>query len=321
MCKKYILIKLYCLLLALPALAQIEVVDDGGHRVRLEAPAQRILSLAPHVTENLFSIGAGGRIVGTVSYSDYPPEALAIPRIGNYERLSLEQALSLAPDLVIAWPPGNDPAQLERLRALGIPVVESDPNSFQELAAHLRLLGRLTGRDAAAERIASGLERRIEALAARYRDAAPVRVFYQLWHDPLMTINGSQFVDRMLTLCGGRNPFADRLEVAPRLGVEAVLAASPEVILATTEEAPADWKERWRRWPELPAVRRDLFYQLEADWVHRATLRAADGAEQLCGYLDDARVKLGYATGKGAADAPLRNGASGHSSDGKGEKD
>ncbi|NVK44137.1 MAG: cobalamin-binding protein [Oceanospirillaceae bacterium] len=310
MCKKYIFIKLCGLLLSLPVLAGIEVTDDAGHSIRLESPARRILSLAPHVTENLFSIGAGELIVGTVSYSDYPPEALSIPRIGNYERISLEQALALAPDLVIAWPPGNDAVQLQRLRDFGIPVFESDPNSFDDIALHLRRLGRLTGRDETAERTARELEARVGTLAAQHRDAAPVRVFYQLWHEPLMTVNGSQLVGRMLRLCGGRNSFAEQSEVAPRLGVEAVLAAMPEVIVTTTEEAPADWRERWRRWPQLPAVQLDLFYQLEADWMHRATLRAVDGAEQLCRDLDDAREKLGYgAAGAGARQPAVdRNG-------------
>ncbi|GGO82912.1 cobalamin-binding protein [Marinobacterium nitratireducens] len=293
MCKKYILIKCFVLLLSLPALAQIAVVDDSGRTIVLEAPAQRILALAPHVTENLFSIGAGDLVVGTVSYSDYPPEALAIPRIGNYERLSLEQALALEPDLAIAWPPGNDAVQLQRLRDFGIPVFESDPNSFATIAGELRRLGRLTGRDQAAGQVAKELEAGVEKLAVRHRNAPPLRVFYQLWHEPLMTVNGSQLVDRMLQLCGGVNPFAGRPEAAPGLGVEAVLAASPDVIVTTTEEAPANWRERWRRWPQLPAVQHDLFYQLEADWMHRATVRALYGAQQLCRDLDDARARLG----------------------------
>ncbi|MFC6669474.1 cobalamin-binding protein [Marinobacterium aestuariivivens] len=295
MCKKYILIKLLWLIFALPVTAAIQLVDDAGHRVELAQPARRILALAPHITENLFSIGAGPRIVGTVSYSDYPPQAQSIQRIGDYQRLSLEQALALEPDLVIAWPPGNDPVQLERLRQFGIPVFESDPQSFAGIAAQLRLFGRLTGLERNAEAVASELEQRVSRLQSGYRDAAPVRVFYQLWHEPLMTVNASQLVDRMLRICGGANPFADRPEVAPQLSVEAVLAASPEVILSTTEEAPDDWIERWQRWPQLPAVRHRLFYQLEADWMHRATLRAVSGAEQLCLYLDDARRRLGRA--------------------------
>ncbi len=290
---KYFFITLFCLLLVLPVQASITVTDNAGRSLTLQQPARRILALAPHITENLFSIGAGEYIVGTVSYSDYPPQALDVQRIGSFDQLSLEQVLALQPDLAIAWPGGNPPAQLERLRQFGIPVFESDPRSFAAIADNLRLFGQLTGLDERADSVASGLEQRLAALQARYAAANPVRVFYQLWHEPLMTVNHTQLVDRMLRLCGGQNPFTDRPEAVPQLSIESVLAVQPEVILTTTEEAPDDWIERWQRWPELPAVRQHLFYQLNADWMHRATLRSVSGAEQLCEYLDDARDKLG----------------------------
>jgi iron complex transport system substrate-binding protein len=293
MYKKYILLQLFSLVLAMPAWASVTVTDNAGRSLTLEAPARRILALAPHITENLFSIGAGSRIVGAVAYSDYPVEAQAIPRVGSYGQLNLEQVLALQPDLVIAWPGGSPPAQLERLRQFGIPVFESDPHSFAAIAGNLRLYGELTGLQAQADTAAAELESRVAQLRLKQQNAAPVRVFYQLWHDPLMTVNRSLLVDQMLRLCGGENPFADRPEAVPQLGIESVLAVRPEVILTTTEEAPHDWIERWQRWPELPAVQYKLFYQLNADWMHRATLRALSGVEQLCLHLDDARHKLG----------------------------
>jgi iron complex transport system substrate-binding protein len=290
---KYILLQLFCLVLATPAWASVTVTDNAGRSLTLEAPARRILALAPHITENLFSIGAGERILGTVDYSDYPPAALDIPRIGSFDQLNLEQVLALEPDLVIAWSGGNSPAQLDRLRQLGMRVFESDPHSFAAIAANLRIYGQLTGLEEASNQVASNLEQRVEALRIRYQGAASLRVFYQLWHEPLMTINRTLLVDQMLRLCGAQNPFADRPEPVPQLSIESVLAVRPQVILGTTEEVPDDWIERWQRWPELPAVRQHLFYQLNADWMHRATLRALSGAEQLCTYLDDARRRLG----------------------------
>ncbi len=284
---------LLCLSLAAPAQAAVTVTDNSGHSVTLTQPARRIIALAPHITENLFSIGAGDRVVGTVAFSDYPPQALAIPQVGRFGQLSLEQVLALQPDLVVAWPGGNPPAQLERLRQLNIPVFESDPRSFAMIAANLRLYGQLLGLQADADLVANALEQRLEQLRLRYSAQTPLRVFYQLWHEPLMTVNHSLLVDQMLRLCGGENPFSDRPEAVPQLGVESVLAVRPQVILTTTEEAPDDWIERWQRWPELPAVQHRLFYQLNADWMHRATLRALQGAEQLCVHLDDARAKLG----------------------------
>ncbi|UTW13984.1 cobalamin-binding protein [Marinobacterium rhizophilum] len=282
-----------CLALAGPGYAAVSVTDNSGRNVTLQQPARRILALAPHITENLFSIGAGDRIVGAVAFSDYPPQAREIERVGSFGQLNLEQVLALQPDLVIAWPGGSPPAQLERLRQLGMPVFESDPHSFAMIASNLRLYGQLTGLQAGADAAAFALEQRVERLRERHAAAIPLRVFYQLWHEPLMTVNRSLLVDQMLRLCGGENPFADRPESVPQLGVESVLAVRPEVILTTTEEAPRDWIERWQRWPELPAVQHNLFYQLNADWMHRATLRALLGAEQLCAHLDDARVKLG----------------------------
>lgn len=293
MYSRYIFIKLIWLLLVLPAQAAVTVIDNSGHSVTLEQPAQRILALAPHITENLFAMGAGDRIVGTVAFSDYPPRARAIPRVGSFGQLNLEQVLALQPDLVVAWPGGNPPAQLARLRQFGIAVFESDPRSFAAIAANLRLYGQLTGLQVDADAAALALEQRVDRLRVRYQGAAPVRVFYQLWHEPLMTVNRTLLVDQMLHLCGGENPFADRPEAVPQLGVESVLAVRPEVIITTTEEAPHDWIARWQRWPELPAVSNNLFYQLNADWMHRATSRALSGAEQLCAHLDDARHKLG----------------------------
>ncbi|MBY4678597.1 cobalamin-binding protein [Marinobacterium arenosum] len=267
-------------LLALPAAAIAQQ----------QPPVQRIVSLAPHITENLFSIGAGDRVVGVVTYSDYPPEVQQLPLVGSYQLLNLEAILALKPDLVVAWRQGSPAAQLVRLESLGIRVLRVDGESFENIADNLRLYGRLTGLEARANRVADRFQAELQTLRQQYAGRPRVKVFFQVWHQPLMTINRSQLIHRMLELCAADNPFAERPEAIPRLSVEAVIAAAPEVIV-TSLENPDDhsWIDFWRRWSMIPAVRRQAFVTLDSDLTHRATLRALQGAQQLCRTLDGYR--------------------------------
>ncbi len=279
-------------LLCLPLLAQAElsVVDSSGRRVTLEHPAQRIVSLAPHLTELLFAAGAGARVVGVVSYSDWPPPARQIAQVGGYSALDLERILALQPDLIVAWESGNNPAQLERLEQLGLTVFRHAPRTPDDIPRMLEQLGLLAATDAAAQIAAQDFRARLQGLRERNAQAAPLTVFYQVWHQPLMTVNGAHLISAAIELCGGRNVFAALPALAPQISVEAVLAADPQVIVASgmAEQRP-DWLDDWKRWPQLAAVRHDNLYFVPPDLLQRAGPRFIDGAERLCAALAEAR--------------------------------
>jgi iron complex transport system substrate-binding protein len=277
------------LMSAAQALA-VESVDILGDEIQLARPAQRIISLAPHITELLFAAGVGARIVGADAWSDYPPAARDIARIGDSSRIDLERVLALKPDLVVAWDSGNPRADIARLRRLGVPVFISEPRHLQDIADDLRKLGHLTGADASAEAAARAFEARVDALRAKYAEQPPLRVFYQISAQPLMTVNDAHLISTLLALCGGRNIFADLTTLAPAVSTEAVLGADPDVIIAGTWPGEPDSAfETWKRWPQMSAVRHDRLYTVPADEMHRAAPRLLDGAQKVCTLLQQAR--------------------------------
>ncbi|MBI5938073.1 MAG: cobalamin-binding protein [Betaproteobacteria bacterium] len=285
------LLALVCLL-AVPAHAEIVVRDDTGATIRLPAPARRIVSLAPHVTENLYAAGAGARIVGAVEYSDHPEPAKALPRVGGYSRLDLEAIVALKPDLVIAWQSGNSAAAVAKLQALGLPVYQSQPDRLEDIAANIERLGRLAGTEATARRAAEQLRQRLAALHKTYAKRGRVPVFYQVWPKPLLTVGGDQIIGDVIRLCGGDNVFAHLGTKAPAVSVEAVLAADPEAIVASGmgRDTPVAL-EAWRAWPKLRAVAHGNLFYVPSDLLQRPTPRMLDGAEALCRHLDAARAK------------------------------
>jgi iron complex transport system substrate-binding protein len=272
--------------------APVSAIDATGARLTLAAPAVRIVSLAPHTTELLFAAGAGGHVVGVLSPADWPPEAREVPRIGDAAGLDLERIVALKPDLAVVWP-YLAPAQVERLRRLGVPVFVSDPRTPEAIADELERVGALAGTRDIAERAAMDLRARLSALDARESGAKRLSVFYEIWAQPLYTIGGTHLITAALARCGGENVFARLAAPAPAVGVEAVLAARPEAIIAGTDNAvrPA-WLDAWRRWRDIPAVARDNLFVVDANLLHRSGPRFVDGAEQLCAALDRARANL-----------------------------
>lgn len=276
--------------------AAVSVVDDAGETVTLPQPAQRVVSLAPHATELLYAAGGGGRIVGTVHYSDYPPEARQIPRVGDNKALDLERIAALKPDLIVIWRHGNARQQTDRLRALGFPLFHSEPRRLAAIADDVEKLGVLLGTQDNARAAANDLRRRIATLRERHAGRPAVTVFYQVWQQPLMTLNGDHLVSDMLSLCGGRNIFASETPLVPTVSVEAVVARNPEVLLtasmgATQSERPLADLAPWRKWKTMTAVARDNLFTIDGDLINRAGPRAVDAAEQLCAQLEVARSR------------------------------
>jgi iron complex transport system substrate-binding protein len=272
--------------------ADLVFKDDTGREIRLKAPAKRIITLAPHATELLYAAGAGDRLVGTVDYSDYPPAAKKIPRVGSYDRFDLEAISALKPDLIIAWETGNPAAQVDKLKALGLTVYVTQPNRMEDVAGQLERYGRLAGSQAAADAAAAQFRQRLERLRQTYAGKPPVRVFYQIWINPLMTVGGPQIITDAIRLCGGENVFGQLSQMAPVVSVEGVLAADPEAIVATgMGDARPDWLNDWNKWPRMTAVKRGNLFHIHPDLMQRHTPRILDGAEKLCAELDVARSR------------------------------
>ncbi|MGU7843635.1 cobalamin-binding protein [Burkholderia sp. AW33-5] len=298
-----------CLLRRLPVLASLIALahasfahadvttrDDAGNTVTLPAPAQRVISLAPHATELVYAAGGGAKLVGTVTYSDYPPAAQAVPRVGDNKALDLERIAALKPDLIVVWRHGNAERQTDALRALHIPLFFSEPKHLDDVATSLRRLGTLLGTEPVADAAAVSFSRDIAALRARYAARPPVTMFFQVWDRPLTTLNGAHLFNEVISLCGGRNVFAALKPLAPTVTDEAVLAANPEAIVttsagATRSDAPLPSLARWRAWPALTAVAHNNLFAIDGDLLTRPSPRIAQGAAALCEDLDAARAR------------------------------
>jgi iron complex transport system substrate-binding protein len=274
----------------------ITVTDDSGAPVTLAKPAQRVVSLAPHVTELLFAAGGGARIVGAVTYSDYPKQAQSIPRVGDNKALDLERIVALHPDLIVVWRHGNAARQMDRLEALGIPIYTSEPKHLDDIAASIDKLGALLGTETSAHAASNAFTRDVAQLRARYAQRPAVSVFYQVWDDPLMTLNRDNVFDEVIGLCGGVNVFATEKPRVPTISTESVLAANPEAIVTATPGATKPDRalpalDRWNRWPSLTAVSRGNLFGIDGDLINRPTPRLALGAAELCRDLETARSK------------------------------
>lgn len=270
-----------CLLLALPVqAATIRVLDDAGQTLEFAHPPQRIVSLTPHLTELLFAVGAGAQVVGVDSASDYPKAAQALPRVGDFSRISFERILALKPDLVIVWIGGNRAADVHGLSEMGLPILHTQATQLGDVARLLRLIGQASGHAREGNMVAQDFSVRLSALQVPARMQQPVDAFYQVWDRPLMTVGGTHWISDALAVCGARNVFADLRGLSPVVSREAVLQRAPELIISGSD-AP-DMRRQWQRFSGLPAVKNHAFVQVDADLLHRPTPRLIEGVAELC---------------------------------------
>jgi vitamin B12 transport system substrate-binding protein len=252
--------------------------------------AQRIVALAPHIVEMLFDIGAGNKIVGAVAYSDYPKAALDIPRVGSYHGMQIEKLLALNPDLVIVWKSGNSQSDIDKIERLGIKVVFSNPVDIDDVATELRYFGGLTGNEKQAETVALAYEKRLKKLRVENKDKQPIAIFYQLWSEPMMTINGTTWINQLIEVCQGVNVFKSNPTPYPKISTENVIVAQPHLIVLPDENSKKPQPIiNWLKWPEIPAVKNNKFINVDADLLHRFSTRMLSGIEDMCEKIDQHR--------------------------------
>lgn len=236
---------------------RVTVTDDFGDQVTVSYPPQRIVSLAPGPTAMLRAAGAGNRLVATIEYSNPSASDSKLPKIGSVDAIDIERLIALRPDVVVVWPDGNNPAQIATIERLGLPVYRQEAVTLDGMGASLRRLGRLAGTSRVADRAASALEARLGSLRKEYAKPgqAPTALL-EVWNRPLYTVGGRELMSDALKVCGLRNVFADLPQRAPAIGIEAVLARNPDIIIAAAPPGEgASWLAKWQRFPSLQAVR------------------------------------------------------------------
>jgi len=271
------------------AVSAVVVQDDAGNTLQLLQPAARVISLAPHLTENMFAIGSGSKLLAVSRFSDFPAQAKSLPSVGDYQSIDTEAILALQPDLILAWVDGGNYAAVNQLQDFGLPIYWSRPATLESIANELHNLSILTGAGVTGEQASEVFSAQLKALS-QFQHRAPVAVFYQVWQQPLQTLNGQTLISDIIRHCGGVNLFANAPAVVMEVSVEAVIAARPDVILGSHAKGEdPSWVEAWRRWPTINAVRNNQLYSLNADTISRNTPRALLGARQVCDYLQNSR--------------------------------
>ncbi len=256
----------------------------------LEQPSEtaaRVVTLAPHLAELMFAIGAGELVVGVSAWSDYPDEVTALPVVGDAFAVDHEQLALLDLDLLLAWESGMPAHTVDRLRAAGYRVEVIRTHGVEDVALAMLRLGELTGRERQARRAAEKYRSELVSLASNFTGMERIRVFYQVSDRPLFTINGQHFLSELIGICGGTNIFEDLDELAPAITDEAVVLRDPEVMIAS--DANDDPFAEWQRWPDIAANRYSNHFRIGADTSSRPTPRLVEAGRQICSALEAGR--------------------------------
>jgi iron complex transport system substrate-binding protein len=246
--------------------------------------------LAPNLTELAYQAGAGEQLIAAVEYSDYPEVAKDLPRIGDSFRIDFELLRQLNPDLILVWESGNPLAMQERLREMGFNLLVLEPQTLDDVAAHLRLIGQVAGTQTVAESAAEEYLAELDDIWQRYSAVPDTRIFFQISASPWYTVNGSHLISQILQRCGGSNVFADLPRIAAAVSLESIIAADPEVIIAPVADADETlWQNDWARFSQVAAVREQNFVNVDRDAVSRSSLRLASAARHMCAELNRIR--------------------------------
>jgi len=247
--------------------------------------AERVISLAPSLTEIVTELDAADLLVGVLDGGERPASVAALPSVGRYGQLEMERLLSLRPDLLLLWPGSVGVAQRDQLQRLNIPTLTAEPHSLDQLADQIEQIGERLGRAERGRQVAGAFRQRLAELRKRYHRDTPMSVFYQVWDQPLYTIGGGQIISDALSVCGARNVFADLEQPAPQVSLEAVLQRDPEMILTSDARLLSGWKV----WPQLKAVKAQHLYAVPDKGLERASGQMLGAVAKLCERLSPNR--------------------------------
>lgn len=239
---------------------------------------ERVVSLAPSLSEIVVELGAADLLVGVLDGGDRPQALAQVPSVGHYGQLDMERLLSLKPDLILLWPGSVGPAQREQLQRLNIPVYVAEPHSLEQLTTQVQAIAQQLGREEAGRQLAAQLRQRLAELRERYQRAEPLRVFYQVWDQPLYTVGGGQIISDALSVCGARNVFDDLKLPAPQVNIESVLQRDPEVILAGNQAQ----LDAWKAWPQVAAVAQKHLLLVPDKGLERPSGQMLEAVARLC---------------------------------------
>jgi len=269
--------------------SNILVKDDLGEAFELQKPVKKIVSLAPNITELLFEIEAGDLLVGVDEFSDYPLQAKSIQRVNNYSTVNYELLVALQPDIIIAWASGNGITTINKLKSLGFAVFALEISSLDDFPNAYKRLGLITSKIEESEKVSQAFKDRLETIKNRVPRTKTVRTFYQIWHDPIMTISGSHIISEIISLCGGNNVFSEVKTLTPIIDMETIILKNPQAIISSGNRVLSEWVEFWRDWHVIDAVKQENIFLIPPDLLSRQTSRILDGAEYLCDYINLAR--------------------------------
>jgi iron complex transport system substrate-binding protein len=264
--------------------ADLRSFTDGlGRNIAIRANPQRIISLAPNITEILFALGLGDRVAAVTSYCDFPAEAKAKEKIGDTLHPNLERIIALKPDLVLATTASQLEDLMRKLDQLAVPVYVTNPRTVRETVASIRRIGEATGASARAAEIADDMERRISAVEMRVKGLPAPRALYVLQTSPLITAGRNTFINDLIRIAGGQSISGDETADYPQFSRETVIARAPEVIIAPSSHGKEYVREEdlRRDFSATPAVRSNRIVAVNPDWVDRPGPRIVDGLEQL----------------------------------------
>jgi iron complex transport system substrate-binding protein len=271
---------LVCLLVAGDCYGAITVEDDLMNKVELKEPAQRIISLAPHLTEILFSLEVGDLIEGTSRFSDYPDAAMQIPVVGDAFTVSVEAVVELQPDIIFAWSTGGANRSLERLKRLGYPIYMNEARTLKDIGRTVQAMANLVGRSGRGEELQKQSDEKIASLQEMYKSRETVSVFFQISDQNLYSINGEHLISQGIDVCNGKNVFSDSKISVPLVSKESVLALDPDFIVISKPEDGSEsiWKEQWGQYEGFA----DKLRWIDPGLISRPSLRMLDGIERLC---------------------------------------
>lgn len=258
--------------------------DALGRGIELRSTPKRIVSLAPNLTEILYYLGLGKRVVGVTRFSNYPPAASKKPDVGSYANVNVERIVELRPDLVFATADGNRPGVVTLLDQAGIPVYVVNPRTVKETIATIAAIADVCGVGEKGRHLASLLTRRVKNIVERTADLKRPTVFLQINIRPIMTVNNHTIHGDVIRLAGGRNMTGDLPVPYPTIGMEEVLAGKPDVIIITSMERGGRFEQarrNWYKWPSIPAVRQGRVYLVNSDFLDRPSPRIVEGLEMM----------------------------------------